>query len=80
MRLMKQLILLLSVLAITSLSSPAKDAKRPNILLIYADDQSFKTVSCYPEAFPGVKTPNIDALAKSGVRFHGAYLGSWCMP
>jgi arylsulfatase A-like enzyme len=27
-----------------------------------------------------VKTPNIDALAKAGVRFHGAYLGGWCMP
>ena len=52
----------------------------PNILFILADDQSYKTVGCYPEAWPWVKTPNIDALAKSGVRFHGAYLGAWCMP
>src|SRR6185436_12644820 len=58
----------------------AADAKRPNILFIYADDQSYKTVGCYPEAWPWVKTPHIDALAKSGVRFHGAYLGAWCMP
>ncbi|HUQ68650.1 MAG TPA: sulfatase-like hydrolase/transferase [Planctomycetaceae bacterium] len=56
------------------------DAKRPNILLIYADDQSYKTVGCYPTSYPWVKTPNIDALAASGVRFSGAYLGSWCMP
>lgn len=55
-------------------------AKRPNILLIYTDDHSYKTVGCYPESFPWVKTPHIDALARSGVRFHGAYLGSWCMP
>jgi arylsulfatase A-like enzyme len=27
-----------------------------------------------------VKTPHIDALAGSGVRFRGAYLGAWCMP
>jgi arylsulfatase A-like enzyme len=27
-----------------------------------------------------VRTPNIDALAAAGVRFHGAYLGAWCMP
>jgi arylsulfatase A-like enzyme len=58
----------------------AQAAKPPNILLIYADDQSYKTLGCYPEAWPWVKTPHIDALAKSGVRFHGAYLGSWCMP
>ncbi len=56
------------------------ETKRPNILFILADDQSYKTVGCYPEAFPWVKTPNIDSLAKSGVRFHAAYLGSWCMP
>ena len=54
--------------------------KRPNILFIYADDQSYKTVGCYPESWPWVKTPHIDALAGSGVRFHAAYLGSWCMP
>jgi arylsulfatase A-like enzyme len=54
--------------------------KRPNILFIYADDQSYKTLSCYPEAMPGVKTPNIDKLAATGIRFHGAFLGSWCMP
>jgi arylsulfatase A-like enzyme len=62
------------------ISSSATAAERPNILLIYSDDQSYKTVGCYPESWPWVKTPNIDALAKNGVRFHGAYLGSWCMP
>src|SRR3954471_7262497 len=60
--------------------APGAEPKRPNILFIFADDQSYKTVGCYPEAWPWVKTPNIDALAKSGVRFHGAYLGGWCMP
>ena len=58
----------------------AAEAKRPNILFIYADDQSTKTVGCYPGSWPWVKTPNIDALAQNGVRFHAAYLGSWCMP
>jgi hypothetical protein len=27
-----------------------------------------------------VRTPNLDRLAADGVRFAGAYLGSWCMP
>ena len=59
----------------------ADSPKRPpNILLIYTDDQSYKTVRCYPESFPWVRTPNIDALAASGIRFTGAYLGAWCMP
>ena len=71
-----QNILLLFSLTVVSL---AKD-KRPNILFIYTDDQSIRTVSCYDEAFDFVKTPNIDALAKSGVRFARAYIGSWCMP
>ncbi|HZN34745.1 MAG TPA: sulfatase-like hydrolase/transferase [Pirellulaceae bacterium] len=53
---------------------------RPNILLIYADDQSPKTLSCYPQAYPWAKTPQIDDLARRGVRFSHCYLGSWCMP
>ena len=57
----------------------AAEGKRPNILFLFADDQSYKTVSCYPEALPGVKTPNLDALAARGLRFDFAYMGSWCM-
>ena len=56
------------------------DEKRPNILFIYTDDHSHRTVSCYPEAYPWVKTPNIDRLASKGVRFTHAYIGTWCMP
>src|SRR5262245_46036687 len=53
---------------------------RPNILFIYTDDQPYKTVGCYPGAPDWVRTPNIDRLAKSGVRFSRSYLGAWCMP
>ena len=54
--------------------------ERPNILFIYTDDQSHRTVGCYPESFEWVRTPNIDRLAREGVRFSHAYIGSWCMP
>ena len=54
--------------------------KRPNILFIYADDQSYKTLSCYDGSPDWVKTPNIDRLASQGVRFERSYLGAWCMP
>lgn len=74
-------LLALALVVVPATLAHAADApKRPNILFIYADDQSYKTVGCYPEAWPWVKTPNLDALAKTGIRFHGAYLGGWCMP
>lgn len=58
----------------------ARADSRPNILLIYADDQSYKTIGCYGSAPDWISTPNIDRLARSGVRFERAYLGAWCMP
>src|SRR3954454_23120774 len=77
---MRWMILAVLLLAGAAPGRTANQPMRPNILLIYADDQSYKTVGCYPESWPWVKTPNIDALAKAGVRFHGAYLGGGCMP
>ena len=61
-------------------SAKKPNAKQPNILFIYADDQSYKTLSCYEEAPDWASTPNIDALARRGVRFERCYLGAWCMP
>lgn len=77
--------LLVPVLSLCSLISlpdvlHAADPARPNILFIYADDQSTRTVGCYPESWPWVQTPHIDSLARTGVRFSHCYLGSWCMP
>ena len=69
----------LLILALISLR-PVRAEERPNILFIFTDDQSHRTVSCYPEAYPWVKTPNIDALAAQGVRFTHTYMGTWCMP
>lgn len=67
-------------LALPILAAEKKKDGRPNILFIYADDQSHRTVSCYPEAYDWAKTPNIDQLAKDGIRFTHAYIGTWCMP
>ncbi len=55
-------------------------APRPNILLVFTDDQSHRTVGCYPEAPRWVRTPNIDRLAAEGIRFTSAYVGTWCLP
>lgn len=62
------------IAAITEAKSP------PNILFFYTDDHSYRTVGCYPESYPFVKTPNMDQLAANGIRFKYAYIGTWCMP
>ena len=52
----------------------------PNILYIFTDDQSARSVSCYEQARPWATTPNIDKLAASGMRFTQCYTGAWCQP
>ena len=54
--------------------------RRPNILFVFTDDQSHRSVSCYEQAHPWVKTPHLDRLAAEGVRFASAYAGTWCLP
>lgn len=54
--------------------------ERPNILYIFTDDQSLRSVSCYAEARPWVQTPHIDKLADGGMRFSTCYTGTWCQP
>src|SRR5438034_4863320 len=52
---------------------------RPNIVLIYSDDVGYGDVSCYGAR--RVKTPNIDKLATSGLRFTNAHSSSaTCTP
>ena len=57
----------------------AQQTKKPNIILIFADDLGYKDVG-----FTGSKvfeTPNIDALAKQGMIFNNAYAGAGnCAP
>ncbi|MEJ7779658.1 MAG: sulfatase [Daejeonella sp.] len=63
---------------IFSLSAPLQD-KRPNIILIIADDLGSSDLGTYGHPF--IKTPNIDKLAEEGMRFTNAYLTtSSCSP
>ena len=49
-------------------------AEKLNIIYILADDLSYRDLSCYGQT--QYKTPNLDALAESGVRFTQAYAGA----
>ena len=52
----------------------ADERKRPNILLLYADDQRNHTLGCAGHKI--VKTPNIDRLAAEGARFENAFVST----
>jgi choline-sulfatase len=67
----------LSVVA-SSAFAQADDAAapKPNIMFIFADDQSFETIGAY--GLTEVKTPHLDRLVESGVSFTHAYnMGTW---
>ncbi len=54
-------------------------AEKPNIVLILADDLGYGDLSCYGAT--KIKTPNIDRIAQSGIRFTDAYApGAICSP
>jgi arylsulfatase A-like enzyme len=46
-----------------------KPAKKPNILVIFGDDIGISNVSAYSDGLMGYTTPNIDRIAKEGLRF-----------
>lgn len=60
-------------------NKPSKKASsRPNIIIIYTDDMDHEHLSCYGGKTP---TPNIDSLAKDGIRFSRFYVASpVCVP
>jgi arylsulfatase A-like enzyme len=59
----------------------AGGAKRPNIVVLLSDDQGYADVSFNPHHPKEVATPNIDALAQSGVICSAGYVsGHVCSP
>jgi arylsulfatase A-like enzyme len=62
-----------AVLARATRISPS-DTRRPNVLFILADDLGFGDLSCFGR--PDYDTPNLDRLARHGIRFTNAYSAS----
>lgn len=55
------------------MAKPAKSA-RPNIIYIMCDDMGYGDLGCYGQ--PYISTPNIDRMAREGMRFTQAYAGA----
>src|SRR5688572_33215940 len=49
--------------------------RRPNFVLIMADDMGFSDIGCYGSE---IQTPNLDRLASQGVRFTQFYNNAKC--
>ncbi len=60
-------------------SSTAAAERRPNIVLMVSDDQGYRDLGCY--GGPTIRTPNLDRLAREGVRLTSFYV-TWpaCTP
>jgi len=60
--------------AVLALSLSAAPARPPNIVFILADDLGIGHLGCYGQ--DKIKTPNIDQLAREGMRFTQFYAGA----
>ncbi len=61
------------------IAAKLKANKKPSIIFILADDLGYGDLGCYGQQ--KIKTPNIDQLAKEGMRFTQCYAGSTvCAP
>lgn len=82
----KSIILFITLMTVSCNSSHKKDGAesstnsiKPNIIVIYLDDLGYGDLSSYGAT--ELKTPNIDALAKNGIKFTNAYASSaTCTP
>lgn len=66
-----------TLIVLTVEPRPVGAASRPNILVILADDMGYSDIGCYGGE---IRTPNLDALARGGVRLTQFYNNARCCP
>src|SRR5262245_27328248 len=78
---MKTILLAFAAASLLALSLPngnaARAAARPNVLVILADDLGYSDLGCYGSE---IRTPNLDGLARNGLRFSQFYNTTRCWP
>ncbi len=62
------------LLAASAVAAHAATAPRPNIIVLLCDDLGYGDLACF--ANPNIHTPNLDQLARDGVRFTDCYSAS----
>jgi arylsulfatase len=78
MRIRKICLALAWLAAWTGPNSIAETANRPpNVLILLADDMGYSDLGCYGSE---IRTPNLDGLAKDGLRFTQFYNTARCWP
>jgi arylsulfatase A-like enzyme len=68
---------LIAVLLATVAPADAANPTRPNIILIMSDDMGYSDAGCYGGE---IATPNLDLMARGGVRFTQFYNTARCCP
>ena len=67
----------LGTLTTAATAMAAQATRRPNIVVMMADDMGFSDIGCYGSE---IRTPHLDSLAKAGLRFTQFYNGARCCP
>src|SRR4051794_15358753 len=76
-------VLVAAGITLSGLHAHGQGPSRPNILLLFADDQRADTIGAWGN--PHIRTPNLDRLARRGASFRGNYCfgsnsGAVCVP
>ena len=71
------MIVMLAVLASPAIAPAADPPRRPNIVVILGDDLGYADMGAFGSE---IRTPNLDALVKEGVRFTNFYTHASCSP
>ncbi len=70
-----------STMVVVLLVTFSLGASKPNIVIIFTDDQGFADISFNPHHSKEVRTPHMDSLAREGIWFSNAYVsGNVCSP
>lgn len=73
----RAIVVMVAALAAPAIASAEDAPRRPNIVIILGDDLGFADIG---EFGSEIKTPNLDSLAKDGVRFTNFYTQASCSP
>jgi arylsulfatase A-like enzyme len=66
-------------LSVSQLRSAERAEKKPNFIIVFADDLGYGDLGCY--GHPTIRTPNLDRMAAEGQRWTDFYVGaSVCTP